>query len=153
MAAGNAKNSGFTLIELLVAIAVVAIMATIAVPNLQDTIERNKIAADYNEILATLNFARSEAVKLRKNAATDISTDASGWIADVKVDTDDDGDLSDEDVVRSARGGDDGVAVSSALVQFNSLGRRDSCSVSPCRVDVGGEVMEVNIAGNIVKVN
>ncbi len=152
MAAGE-KGRGFTLIELLVTMAVLVIMATIAIPNFQGMVERNKVAADYNEVLATLNYARSESVKRREDVAVNIYSGASGWVAEVKADTDDDGDLSDEVVVRSSHGGDDGVTVTTALVWFNPLGRRKDCSVTPCQVDVGGEVMEVNVAGNISKVN
>ncbi|XKE45117.1 GspH/FimT family pseudopilin [Halomonas organivorans] len=147
------RAAGFTLIELLVTIAVVAILATVAVPNFQGIVERNRVAADYNEILAALHFSRSEAVKQREEVAASIYTDADGWAVDIKVDSDGDGDLSDEAAIRSAYGGDDGVAVTGALIWFNELGRRESCSVSPCRIDVGGEVMEVNVAGNIAKVN
>ena len=57
------KQSGFTLIELLITIAIAAVLLTLAAPSFVDTIRRNRIATQANEILSALNLARSEAVK------------------------------------------------------------------------------------------
>lgn len=58
---------GFTLIELLVTIAVVAILITVAVPNFQMFIVNNRMAAQANDLITALSFARSEAVKRAAN--------------------------------------------------------------------------------------
>lgn len=55
--------SGFTLIELLVTIAVVAILATLAVPSFQGVMMRNRAASEANQVLSLLMLARSEAIK------------------------------------------------------------------------------------------
>jgi type IV fimbrial biogenesis protein FimT len=54
---------GFTLIELLVTLAVAAILMTIAVPNFQDMVRRNRLASETNNLVSALAIARSEAIK------------------------------------------------------------------------------------------
>ena len=55
--------SGFTLIELLVTVAVIAIVLTIGVPSFQQVIMTNRMATQANDLLGSMNLARSEAVK------------------------------------------------------------------------------------------
>ncbi|MGH8536728.1 MAG: GspH/FimT family pseudopilin [Gammaproteobacteria bacterium] len=55
--------SGFTLIELMVTVAVIAIVLTIAVPSFQQVIMTNRMATQANDLLGSMNLARSEAVK------------------------------------------------------------------------------------------
>ena len=59
--AGSAR--GFTLLELMITVAVLAIMVGIGVPSYQDLMRRNRLAAQTNQLIGVLAFARSEAVK------------------------------------------------------------------------------------------
>lgn len=59
----NQVNKGFTLIELMVTISIVGIMAAIAVPNFTTFIQNSRIVAQANDLVTSLNYARSEAVK------------------------------------------------------------------------------------------
>lgn len=56
-------NSGFTLIELMVTLAVVAIVATIAVPAMSDMVTRSRTTAAFNELQGLVGYARSESAK------------------------------------------------------------------------------------------
>lgn len=67
------KQTGFTLIELMVTIAVLAILLSVAIPNYQSMVLTNRMAAQANQVITALNYARSEAVK-RGTTATVCST-------------------------------------------------------------------------------
>lgn len=54
---------GFTLIELLVTVSVAAVLMAIAVPSFRDMAIRNQLTSYTNDIIASINFARSEAVR------------------------------------------------------------------------------------------
>lgn len=54
---------GFTLIELLIAISVAGILLSIAIPSFSTMIRNNRLATQTNQIIAAINFARSEAIK------------------------------------------------------------------------------------------
>ncbi|MFL6593704.1 MAG: GspH/FimT family pseudopilin [Luteimonas sp.] len=62
------RQRGFTLIELLVAISIVAILLTIAVPSFQAAMNANRLSSAANEMVASLQTARMEAI--RRNQRT-----------------------------------------------------------------------------------
>lgn len=53
---------GFTLIELMVTLAILAILTMIALPSFRDSIHRSRVGAASNGLLASLNYARAEAI-------------------------------------------------------------------------------------------
>ncbi|WP_455205077.1 GspH/FimT family pseudopilin [Kaarinaea lacus] len=57
------QNFGFTLIELLISIALAAVILTQAVPSFNTLVQNNRLIAQKNEFLSSLNLARSEAIK------------------------------------------------------------------------------------------
>lgn len=85
------KNErGFTLVELVIVVALVAMLAAVAVPSYRALVQNNRATAQANELVTSLNLARSEAIKRGLPAAACASVDqstcsgatnwASGWI-------------------------------------------------------------------------
>jgi type IV fimbrial biogenesis protein FimT len=68
---------GYTLLELLVTLAIVTILATMAVPSFQDSIERNAREAVMLDLMGAIAFTRSEAVAQSRKISICRSTDQS----------------------------------------------------------------------------
>src|SRR5687768_5278862 len=54
---------GFTLIELMITIGVLAVLVMLAIPSFTTVINNNRLAANANELIASLQLARTEAVR------------------------------------------------------------------------------------------
>lgn len=63
-----AQARGVTLVELVVAIAVLAILTTLALPSFQSTIRSNRLATSTNQLVSAISLARSEAVRNTRGA-------------------------------------------------------------------------------------
>jgi type IV fimbrial biogenesis protein FimT len=57
------QHGGFTLIELLISLTLLITLVTLGVPALQAMVSTNRLAGGVNDLVGTLAFARSEAVK------------------------------------------------------------------------------------------
>lgn len=68
------NNKGFTLIELMVTIAVLAIIAMMAAPNMSKAIDKRKIEQTTTDFEKALTQARSDAVLSRKQITIHIGT-------------------------------------------------------------------------------
>ncbi|MBV7561368.1 GspH/FimT family pseudopilin [Pseudomonas sp. sia0905] len=109
---------GFTLVELMVALALVGILATLAAPAFQGSMERSRADSDINELRTALSFARLEAIN-KSRSITVAATDADkGWAAGVTV-------KQGDAIVRefsAMKGGADLNAGDETELTFNNLG-------------------------------
>lgn len=127
-------KNGFTIIELMITILILSIVVAFGVPSFTATIQNNRLAGQLNTLISTLNFARSEAVKLGNNTVTmcgsssltscDTSNWESGWL--VFRDADGDG---------AVDAGDQILRVQEALTGGNTL--RTSGFPSAARIQFG----------------
>ncbi len=132
----HVKARAFTLVELLVTLVVAAILASLAVPGFQSTIESNRITSVSERIYSTLQFARGEAVRAGKAVSVCPSVNQtscatqSDWASGALVFIDDDGNGvlgAGDELLRVVEGGTTGYEVTlisstSAYFQFSSQG-------------------------------
>lgn len=78
------RSAGFTLVELMVAIALLAVLLGIGVPSFRTLREGNSITTVTNDLVAALQFARSEAIRTGTNmtvcSSNDQTTCSGGWV-------------------------------------------------------------------------
>jgi len=77
------NNHGFTLIELIVTLAVIGVLFAMAAPNLQTTIQGNRLSGQFNDMRGDFAFARNLAIT--RNVAVTISSNngtdwSNGWV-------------------------------------------------------------------------
>lgn len=82
------RSAGVTLVELIVAVAILAIIAAMALPSFNNVIVSNRLAAGANELVGSLQAARSEAIRrgsrvvvcASSSGTTCTGTWSDGWI-------------------------------------------------------------------------
>jgi type IV fimbrial biogenesis protein FimT len=67
---------GFTLIELMIAVMAAAILAAIAIPSFEVTINNSRLATASNEFLVSLQTARMQAIRFNRRTAVCLSNNA-----------------------------------------------------------------------------
>jgi type IV fimbrial biogenesis protein FimT len=76
MGRGRRSAGGFTLMELMIAVVIIAILLGMAVPSFRDVILNTRRSSATNELLASLQMARGEALKLARSVTVCPSTEA-----------------------------------------------------------------------------
>ncbi|PKM24889.1 MAG: pilus assembly protein FimT [Gammaproteobacteria bacterium HGW-Gammaproteobacteria-13] len=69
------RTRGFTIVELMITLALIAIVATIAVPNFTQFIRNNQLQAKAEEVKSFLLLARNEAVSNRARVKLEFKVD------------------------------------------------------------------------------
>jgi len=82
------RNKGFTLLELMVMVAVAAILLSVGVPSFRAVIMDNRMVRDSNQFAASINLARSSAVRFQRNATICPSADFSAAVPTCTATTD-----------------------------------------------------------------
>ena len=78
-------NGGFTLLELLVAVGIAAIILAVGVPSFSSSIDNQRMTSATNDLVMTMNLAKSEAIKrvayvtVCKSSDGATCTNASNW--------------------------------------------------------------------------
>ena len=135
------KNSGFTITELMVTIAVIAILASLAIPNFIAWLPNYRLRSGAEEIQSTLQFARLTAIK--RNATATVSFDIANETYRASVGG------------QAIRGGrmPAGIDINSAFggtsVQFDSRGIASAAGTAVVRNNLGrAKTITVYITGN-----
>ena len=96
----SVRQQGFTLVELMMAVLVMAVVLTVAVPGFESVINGSRLTGAANELLASLQSARMEAIRRNRRTVLCLSrnantanpvcapagvADANGWITFVDL--------------------------------------------------------------------
>lgn len=160
------RNKGFTLLELMVTVGVAAILLSVGVPSFRGVIMDNRLVRDSNQFVASINLARSAAVRFQRNATICASANfnaavpscaattdwSNGWI--VWVDKDRDGATDANEILAAHPPIDDSTTFSSAtaaLFSYNARGfgasPADNLTMCDNRSGETGRSIKVNNVG------
>jgi len=81
-------QKGFSLVEMMVAVAVLAILAAIAAPQMQNQITGNRVTAATNELLAALAQTRSDAIRSSQARTVDPAVVLAARLGNVNMNAD-----------------------------------------------------------------
>ncbi len=120
------RNQGFTLMELIVTIALVAVLASLAIPAFQNTVQRNQLAACSNKVASAIQFAKSEAITQRINISVLFGDDGGQPVYQIGSDSNSDGTLDEVLQVLRCEGDALDVAISDnrTFISFGATGFR-----------------------------
>lgn len=74
------KNSGFTLLEMMTVIGIMAVLATIAIPNILGWLPRYRLGSAARDILSAMQYARLVAVKENVDVHVNFSPDDNNFL-------------------------------------------------------------------------
>lgn len=107
----HSNKKGFTIVEIVITLALLAVFIAVGVPSFSSLIRDNRLVTDINSLVASIQLARSEAIR-RGVQVTIIRTSTTsdqwenGWV--VFTDQDGQGDLDDDgDAIHCEAGVDD----------------------------------------------
>jgi len=146
-------NNGFTLIELLITLLIAAILVTIAIPNFSGLIQNNRIITQTNDLIADLNFARSEAIK--RGSEVSVTAEDGGWANGWSIKP---ADAADSDFLRQSSAaqdmsiktaGGDGTTIAFLSSGNTTNGSLLSLTLCDARGDNFARVIGIGVTGRI----
>jgi type IV fimbrial biogenesis protein FimT len=81
------RNRGFTIFELMITIAVAGVLAAVAIPNMRDFIRNGRLTSATNDLLRSMQIARSEAIKRQRNVVVCATDSPSAEVPACSYDT------------------------------------------------------------------
>lgn len=139
-------DDGFTLIELLVTLTIIAVAMAIAVPSMLAFQRNAELTSAANSLLASINAARSEAMKRGMNAMVkpiDNTNWGKGWVVFVDVARDGDPDNTDNIRISSQTALPSYFDISGFNVKFDASGFAKA-TTSPSHAPNGSFVLQRN---------
>jgi type IV fimbrial biogenesis protein FimT len=73
------QSVGFTLLELIITLAIIGILIAAAIPSFKDLIRNTRLTTYSNELITSLNLARSEAIKRGTNVVVGANNQLAGY--------------------------------------------------------------------------
>lgn len=73
------KNAGWTLLEIMIVILIIGILASLAIPNMMEGIEKRKAQSALSQLKGTLQEAQRNSIKMGKECKVAINTNANGY--------------------------------------------------------------------------
>ncbi len=152
------RNFGYTMMELVMVMAIVAILASIAIPSFKYVTSSNRLSSEVNGLLGDLQFARSEAVKEGQTVTICSSLDGAtcaaspdwqhGWIVFLDTNNNQQVDAGEAVIrIQPAFSGTDtfisGVA-SLTSVSFNRLGYAPTGSTTTINISLHDSTNNTN---------
>ena len=152
------RVSGFTLLELLVTIALVAILASFAIPAFQSTVQSNRLLSCSNKLVAAVQFAKSEAISTKQTILVESLLNPSGTpLYRVGSDGDSNNSVSDDELLQQLSCEGDGLTASNSLgtgfISFGPTGFRNDgfgeVVFTTCNTIKNGKAFRVSIGGAV----
>ncbi len=132
----HSKSNGYTLPELLITVSVIAIMLSVAAPNLSNMVRDNRLVTELNLVMTNIHLARNEAAKrdvrviLCRSANPNLSVPTCGgsdnnWSTGYLMFTGEDGNntyqAGTDTLIRIGQPTEDGVRLRTASTWNNNL--------------------------------
>ena len=131
------KQGGFTLLEMVIVIVILGVMASIAIPNFTAMLRAQRVRTAAYDLMASLQFARSEAIKRNGNVVVAAAT--GGWQNGWTV-------TSGTTVLRSQNAFSSNISISETTSQTSLTYRKDGRASSGINVSLNTNPTDSNAA-------